>query len=447
MSSVSLSWTEGSTTRAVLVDFDWEDADLLPALLRQPGLSVRLVAGERNDDAGLRVAELCGLPRTVDLADLTREIFDLALVGERSPRRTQVEGLLLALGTPCATPRAWLEGSAPPEQDRPAIEAPLALHAAAFETTLGGAPIDDIVEHSLRDIGADAPTAPLPVQPVGHRGIVVASLADFPSPEDRRGLERAILSLVEHTGASGAVLQAGRPDGLEVVARVGPDDPLLSGLVDLAVQLNQPQVVSRLTGPQEGKAWGAWPFRTTQRRGVLAAAAIDPAIGWMQWERMVEELRTTWDERDREMAAPAFPLVPEGREGWMHPEEFRTRLDLAVERNSRDGLRFTVHRLVLADVAEPVEALCGQLPSQLRATDCICRPGAHEVLLLTAGEPAGFVHVQRRLLAAWEQAWHAAGLRPPAPPVVDESVTLAGAEDAPAFLTHAARWLADRAES
>ena len=96
--------------RVVLIDFDWQDADLLPRLLRQPGLSVRLVAGERPDDPGLRVAELCGLPRTLDLADLTREIFDLALVSERSARRTQIEGLLLALGTPCASPRGLLEG-------------------------------------------------------------------------------------------------------------------------------------------------------------------------------------------------------------------------------------------------------------------------------------------------------------------------------------------------
>jgi hypothetical protein len=72
---------------------------------------------------------------------------------------------------------------------------------------------------------------------------------------------------------------------------------------------------------------------------------------------------------------------------------------------------------------------------------------AHQVLLLTAGEPGGFVHVQRRLLAQWEQAWRECGLRPPAPPVTDESVTLGGAEDAPAFLTHAGRWLAIASDS
>jgi hypothetical protein len=31
--------------RVVLIDFDWQDADLLPELLKRPGVSVRLVAG------------------------------------------------------------------------------------------------------------------------------------------------------------------------------------------------------------------------------------------------------------------------------------------------------------------------------------------------------------------------------------------------------------------
>src|SRR5580765_2168472 len=85
--------------RVVLIDFDWQDADLLPELLRMPGVSVRLVAGAGPDDAGVRVAGLCGLPRSTEMSDLTREIFDLALLGPHSPRREQVERLLRALGT------------------------------------------------------------------------------------------------------------------------------------------------------------------------------------------------------------------------------------------------------------------------------------------------------------------------------------------------------------
>ena len=53
--------------RLLLVDFDWKDADLIPELFREPGVSVRLVAGDGPQDPGVRVAELCGLPRTLDL--------------------------------------------------------------------------------------------------------------------------------------------------------------------------------------------------------------------------------------------------------------------------------------------------------------------------------------------------------------------------------------------
>jgi hypothetical protein len=116
------SATEGARRRIVLIDFDWQDADLLPSLLRKPGVVVRLVAGERTEDAGLRMAEVCGLPRTLDLADLTREIFDVALVSDRSQRRQRVQSLLEALRTPCYSPAEFLESGAqppaPPGRDR-----------------------------------------------------------------------------------------------------------------------------------------------------------------------------------------------------------------------------------------------------------------------------------------------------------------------------------------
>jgi len=442
MATLSSTVPLGAQRRVVLIDFDWHDADLMPELLRQPGISVRLVAGERPDDAGLRVADLCGLPRTVDLADLTREIFDLAVLSERSPRRTQVEGLLLALGTPTATPESLVEGRTLSEPEPPAIEAPLALHAAAFEEAIGGADFTAIVDQSLPDLAEDAPTAPQPVRLTGTRGPSIPTLEDFPSPEDRLGLELALSSLVAGTGAECAMLHAVRFDKLECVAHVGPTDPLLSGLVDLALELNTPQVVSRLTGPQEGKAWGAWPFQTTQRRGVLAAAAIDPAEGWTTWERMVEELRSTWDERDREQAGPAFPMLPDARPGWLEADAFRQRIELAVERNRRDGLRFAVHRLLFDDAPGSVDALCERLPEQLRETDCICHSSPREVLLLTAGQPESFTHVRRRLLTLWEHSWHEGGRSAPAPPITDEHVEIRGPEDAESFIAVVHNWLA-----
>src|SRR5262249_33960519 len=167
MATQASASANGTDRRLLLVDFDWQDADLMPELLQQPGVSVRLVAGSGQEDAGVRLAELCGLPRTVDLADLTREIFDLALVTERSPRRTQGEGLLPALGTPSVPPQAFLAGDRP-HPTVPAVEAPLAVHAAAFESAVGGEDFDAIMELALPDVSADAPTAPEPVAIAGR---------------------------------------------------------------------------------------------------------------------------------------------------------------------------------------------------------------------------------------------------------------------------------------
>lgn len=434
--------TDGARQRRlVLIDFDWADADLLPELLRQPDVSVRLVAGERTDDAGLRVAELCGLPRTVDLADLTREIFDLALVGERSVRRTQVEGLLQALGTPCASPQAYLEGPAADGQCGPAIEAPLAVHAAALEDALGGDDFEAIMEQSLSDAGDGAPTRPQPVQPTDRPGPRVPSLEDFPSPDDRLRLQDALREMMHSTGAEGAQLLAGRAGNVELLAQIGGDDPLLKGLVEMAIKSNTPQVVSRISGPEGGKAWGAWPFRTTGRRGVVAAAGINPAEHWTAWERMVEDIRSTWDQQDRAHAAPAFPMVPDRVAGWLDPDAFQARIDLAVERNARDGLPFAVQRLEFPNATPCVEMLCERLPAQLRDTDCICHPDPRSVLLLTAGPPSTFPQVRRRLLAIWEQAWHDAKQPSPAPPISGERIELAGPETAAAFVATANGWL------
>jgi hypothetical protein len=132
--------TEGAPRRVVLIDFDWQDADSLPHVLRQGGIAVRLVAGERTEDAGVRLAEICGLPRTLDLADLTREIFDLALVSDRSPRRARVLSLLEALRTPCLSPRDFL--------------------ANAAEKAAGGVPAARAPQRAGAGARAEAPPAP-----------------------------------------------------------------------------------------------------------------------------------------------------------------------------------------------------------------------------------------------------------------------------------------------
>jgi hypothetical protein len=433
----------GAARRVVLIDFDWQDADLLPVLCKRPELSIRLVAGAKSDDPGLRVAELCGLPRTVDLGDLTREIFDLALVSERSARRTQVEGLLRVLGTPCVTPESFLNGNEAADTGAPAIEAPLALHAVALESALGGGSMDDIVDQALPDLTQDAAVAPPDKAPtrLKHARQVIQNLEDFPSPEDRKGLEQALVGLMADTGATAAELYAGRSGEVRVVAHVGDNDELLSGLVDLALRSNEAQVVRRLAGPDEGKAWGAWPFRAGQRQGVLAAGAIDPAEGWTMWEKTVEELRSTWDHHDREQAEHSFPLVPEREPGWLDREEFRQRLELAVQRNRRDGLRFAIHRFALPEVQEPAEQFCHILPDQLRDTDCICRPGFYQFLLLTPHSPGSYVVLRKRLVALFEHVWRDGGQPDPVPVPAEEELVLGGADEADGFLARASAWL------
>jgi hypothetical protein len=441
MATDTKALTEGASRRLLLVDFDWQDADLMPELLQQPGVSVRLVAGARHDDAGIRLAELCGLPRSVDLADLTREIFDLALVSERSPRRTQVEGLLLALGTPSVTPQAFLSGESGHQPAVPGVEAPMALHAVAFESSVGGTDINTLLEQALPDVADDTRTAPTPVVPSGRGGGRVYSLEDFPTLEDRRGLETALMTLMQETGAERAELRLVGPDAVETVVEVGPTDALLKGLIQLADHLGTPQVVGGIVGAQEGKAWGAWPFRTPQRRGVIAAAGIDPVTGWSTWEKTIDGLRQEWDRQEREQAGPAFPMLPERHPRWLAPQDLSARLDLAVERNRRDGLRFAVHRLSFPGASEPVAALCERLPGQLRDTDCMSHPSAQVVLLLTAGPPDAFAHLRRRLLALWEEVWREGGGDKPAPGVTDEHVSLICPADTQSFLHTARGWI------
>ena len=430
--------------RLLLIDFDWRDADWLAELFRSPGVSVRLVVGEGPQDPGVRLADMCGLPRTVDLADLTREIFDLALVGERSSRRTQLESLLVALGTPCMTPEEYLRGPAAVEPSRPGVDAPLAMHAAAMEQSLAGAgTLDDIVESALPDLSEPTPLEPREIVEPAEPRHAVASLADFPSREAREGLEDALKSLVSKTGAGTAEVHSGDRTRLKLLAQVGPDDRLLKGLVDVANEMGTPQLVTRLNDPGKGRTWAAWPFRTLQRRGVLAGASIDAQVGLESWRRLLEDLRAAWDREDRERSVASYPLTPLREQRWLEPSEFRARTALAVERHRLDGLRFELHRLEFPGPLEAWARFCELLPAQLRDMDGLSRPFAGMVVLLVAGEAEAFSRLRRRLLAVWEGAWQAAGFTPPAPAFVDRSVGLSGVEDAEAFHSAADVWLAE----
>jgi len=430
--------------RLLLIDFDWRDADWLPELFRSPGVSVRLVVGDGPQDPGVRVADLCDLPRTVDLADLTREIFDLALVGERSSRRTQLESLLVAFGTPCMTPEEYLRGPAAADASLPGVDAPLAVHAAAMEQSLAGSTggaLEALVENALPDLTEPTPLAPRPIPEPAEPRHAVASLVDFPSREARDQLEGALKALVSSTGAGTAEVHGGDRTRLNLVAQVGPDDRLLKGLVDVANEVGTPQLVTRLNDPGKGRTWAAWPFRTLQRRGVLAGASIDATAGLESWRRVLEDLRAAWDREDRERSVSSYPLTPAREQRWLQPAELRSRVGLAIDRHRVDGLRFELHRLEFPGPGEAWVRFCDLLPGQVRDMDGLARPGAGLVVLLVAGEPEAFAQLRRRLLSVWESAWLAAGLGAPAPAFVDRSVGLAGVEDAEAFLGAAEAWL------
>lgn len=492
MTSLPSAVTEGARRRVVLIDFDWQDADLLPGLLQKPGIMVRLVAGERTEDAGLRMAEVCSLPRTLDLADLTREIFDLALVSDRSPRHARVRSLLEALRTPWLSPHQFLEnedakaappapaessagrtvsaasataaGPEPPEPPTTASVAEAPTQAAgssepaarethsvapAPEANGGGAgseEFDSVVENTLEGMERVVTTVrsrrkgPQPTRSLQN-------LQAFPSAEDRTALEAALRQLVANTGAVGAELHAGRASELALVAQVGTHDPLLEGMVGLAFQFNKPQIVKGLSSPHEGKLWGAWPFRTIQHRGVLAASAIDPEGGVSPWEKMVDEMRERWDQQDREGAVQSFPLLHGQGRVWLEPSELRARLELAVERNKFDGLPFSLHRLEFSGPDLALDRMCEGLPQLLRDSDYLCRVPPCHVLLLTAVPADDYTHVRRRLLTAWEQAWRECGQTPPAPPITDLRAEMAGTEDAEGFLASAEVWLSEHSAS
>ncbi|HEY3216656.1 MAG TPA: hypothetical protein VGK93_09215 [Candidatus Eisenbacteria bacterium] len=434
--------TPESRRRLVLVDFDWQDADLVPDLLKQPGVSIRLVAGSSADDAGMRLAELCGLPRTTDLADLTREIFDLALVSERSPRRSQVEDLLRALGTPCVTPQsfAWSE----PVEDLVAKgpDSSLPLDTATDGLDSGGPDLDEVLEQALPDL-AEEPPAPPPT-PTVESPRIEPEPEDLPTLEDRDGLEAALRRLMSSTGATTAELRLGNVESMDRVVGIGAEDLLLNGLVELARRTGAPQVVGDLTGAGEGKAWGAWPFRTAQHGGVVAAGGIVPGTGWTEWQRRVDELRDGWGRQDRERIGVTFPLVPDSKSGWLEVQEFSMRLELARERNRRDGLRFALHRLDFPGSTPAVDRLSKDLPRRLRDTDSICRPTSHRMLLLlAAGGRDRFPSLRRRITQSWQKAWLEEGNERPVPGITEERIDLTKTGDTDRFMAKAATWLTD----
>ena len=417
---------ETAPRRVVLIDLDWQEADLVTELLRHSEYHVRLVAGDSAGNAGVRVAELCGVPRTLELADLTREIFDLALVGERSGRRPQLERLLTALGTPVASPRGFGEGRRAGEEQNghptPAPQAPVV-----------SVDLDAALAEALPDL-SDEEAAATPAS----AGL---EIGEIPGPDEREALAAMLARWSEATGARSAVLHAGIANGVGPLTRIGINDPLLDALIHLASALETPHVVSRLDGDDRGRAWGAWPFRTRGWRGIVAAAHIDPVAGRAQWEEAVQALRVAWEsgQHSQRSENPGFsaprPAV------WLERESFSARLSEAVARHVAAGDEFAVYRLSLADAPATIERFCRALPSRLRESDPIARPNLREVLLLHSGAPSSFAHLRQRLALLWEESWRQSGGKGPAAAIGEERADLIASEDATSFLEAGRRWL------
>lgn len=399
------SSANGSHRRLVLIDFDWQDADLLPELLRMPGINVRLVAGDGPDDAGVRVAELCGLPRSVELADLTREIFDEALVGERSPRRPQIERLLRALGTPVCSPATFVVGG----------------NGVDRRESLDGT-------HDDHGSNGHAHGAEIPVHAEAIDGEIAS--ADVGDP---LALERMLADWTRRTSAFCAELHRLQDDRLVRIARSGPDDVLLESLVSTAHRVGTPQVVTRRSDPQEGALWGAWTLRGVRPETVLAVAGAESERSLEFWERAVRVVETAWSGAP---PASARPL------NLLESDAFARRIEMAIERHRADGYRFALHRLRFEAAPELVDTLVERLPERLRGTDGLCRVTPRELLLLCAGPTGAFLVVRARVQSIWEQVWTESGHAGRAPELADDRLEIAEPEDAHTFLTASRDWLA-----
>ena len=181
---------------------------------------------------------------------------------------------------------------------------------------------------------------------------------------------------------------------------VGPEDPLLRTLARLALDLETPQVVAPVgNGPP--RIWGAWPFRAEGRRGVVAASGIAGDGARVDWSAGRASCAISGRGRRNERVA----ATTAASRGWLEIDDFREQVERALDRHRDHHAPCAVHRLRFQGAAAAVEKLCGALPPQLRAGDCICRPAPNDVLLLWSGARHDFSHLRRRLIRIWEQAW------------------------------------------
>ncbi len=367
--------------RIALIDLGERESDLLPALLERAECTIELAVAERAEEPWLRTLADRGVPWTTDLAEITRHVFDEALVGAASPRRDRVETLMRAIGA-----RMMLA--------------------------------DDLVP---RTPSAGSPGLKL----IPGTG---GAASTTPTPDDPAAIENWLADLTAETEASGArLVRAG--SRRRVVAHVGQADPMLETLSSLALQLAQPQIVSRLDGAEHGRISGSWPITTPFFAGALAASGLSSDAARERWEQAALDLERACGRRPGHCEP--------GRTDWLSPSEFLSRVRLAIGEGGEE--RHSLHRLQFEGPPSAIEIFCRGIHSRLRDSDILCRPAPDQVLLLCGGTPAEFIHVRRRLADLWDETCRASGL-PPTMLMSDERIEMSSPTGAALMFAAATGW-------
>ena len=114
-------------------------------------------------------------------------------------------------------------------------------------------------------------------------------------------------------------------------------------------------------------------------------------------------------------------------------ERFTTDVDLLVR---KEGLEEIHRRLEGLGYVAPFAG-----SKQLRDTDCMTRSGAQVIVILTAGAPDAFTHLQRRILALWDKVLDESGEPRPPAGVTDDHAQLIVPADTTAFLGTTRGWM------
>jgi hypothetical protein len=373
---VANSENQPALRRLALIDLGEREAAAIASIAERADFSVQLAVGERAGDPWLQALAGRGIAATTEIAELTRHVFDVAVVGEASPRRERMITLMRAMGTQ-VMPWNELLPPTPPE-----------LHVVA-----GGK----------------------------------STVPPAPTPDDPAAVEEWLGRLADQTGASAArLVRAG--SRRRVVAHVGDGDPMLETLSSLALQNGAPRMVSGVEGPEDGRLSGSWPITTSFFSGALAAAGLPSEAARAMWEIAARELVDSCARKAGRC---------EARGDWHPPAEFLARVRVAIAEGGED--RHSLHRLQFEGPLSAVETFCLGIHSRLRDTDVLCRPAPDQVLLLCSGTSTDFVHVRRRLNDLWEEVCRTAGL-PPTLLLSDERIEMSSPAEASLLFAAASGW-------